>query len=121
MQVHHVFCSARDRDVRIAFTDQPLHDAQAPIQDAECVCLEIGEPCGGPRCPTLAVPVESLRYRLAREGFDTSMLHHVAAPCDACGRRTDLVALDPSHFYCTECGAVNAWRSVPDDAPTFDD
>jgi len=121
MLVQHMYCSARDRDVRVAFTDQPLYDAQAPVQDAESVCLEIGEPCSGAICPLFAVPVETLRFRLAREGFDTSLLRHLAAPCIGCGRTTDLVALDQSHVYCTECGSVNAWKPIPDDAPTFED
>jgi hypothetical protein len=120
MQVLQKFCSARDREVSVAITDVPLHDAQAPIHDAVAVCLEIGEPCERSICPLLTLPVESLRFRLARDGFDTSMLRHLSGPCPACDRTTDLVALDQVHVYCTECSAVSHWRSVPDDAPTFE-
>ena len=36
-----MYCSARDQDVRVVLTDEPVHDAQAPVLDAELICLEI--------------------------------------------------------------------------------
>jgi hypothetical protein len=106
MRVEQKFCPACAHEVRVALTDEPPHDGQAPMPDAELVCLEISEPCGDATCPLLGVPTETLRYRLAHDGFDTSTLLHVTAVCAGCGRATDLVALDSSHVYCTECGAV---------------
>jgi len=54
------------------------------------------------------VDPSSRRYRLAHNGLDTSALRHIAAPCAKCGRATELLALDESRVYCTECGAVGA-------------
>ncbi|HEX6053684.1 MAG TPA: hypothetical protein VFZ21_30655 [Gemmatimonadaceae bacterium] len=108
MRVDTVFCSARDREVHVARTDEPLYEGQAPLPDAEFVCLEVAEPCGEAQCPLLAVPVEVLRFRLAHNGLDTSALRHVAARCAECGRTTELLGLDSSRVYCTECHAVGA-------------
>lgn len=108
MRVETVFCSARDREVHVALTDQPRYEGQAPLPDTELVCFDVAEPCGGAVCPVLAVPTEALRYRLAHNGLDTSALRHIAAPCAECGRATELLALDESRVYCTECGAVGA-------------
>ena len=40
-----MYCSARDQDVRVVVTDEPVHDAQASLIDSELICLEIGEHC----------------------------------------------------------------------------
>jgi hypothetical protein len=107
MRVEQKYCPACGHDVRVALTDESPHDAQAPLPDAELVCLEVAESCGDDRCPLLGAPTETLRYRLAHDGFDTSALRHVTALCAACGRTTDQVALDGAHAYCTACQAVN--------------
>ena len=49
-----MYCAARDQDVRVVLTDEPVHDAQAPMMDAEFIRLEIGDHCTGHLCPVCA-------------------------------------------------------------------
>ena len=69
MKEMSIYCSARDQDVRIVMTDDPVHDAQATVFDSEIVCLEIGEKCTGGMCPLCAIPAEAMDARLAKSGL----------------------------------------------------
>lgn len=50
------FCSAVDRDVRIAYVPGLAPDPHVPLPDREFICLEIGETCTGRLCPLDAKP-----------------------------------------------------------------
>jgi hypothetical protein len=72
MKTRMAFCSACDRDVRVAFPeDAEFVDGQANIPDPEIVCLEIGARCTGSMCPVAAQPAAVMAARLVRSGLDT--------------------------------------------------
>jgi len=110
MKSQTMFCSACDRDVRVILTNEPSSDAQAPVPDAEFICLEIGDTCTGALCPVFSLPATVMKAKLARGGFDTSNLRHVQLHCDGCDRFADLVVLSREYCLCTECGATNRYE-----------
>ena len=112
MKTATVYCSACDQDVRVLLTDQPLHDAQAPIHDAEVVCLEIGAHCTGNLCPVGATSPAVMAARLVRNGIETKMLPIVRARCESCERETAFAVVDSRYATCTECGSTVARDSL---------
>lgn len=105
-----MFCSARDREVRIVVTDEPVHEGQAPVLDPEMICLEIGESCAGRLCPVCALPADALDARLAKSGLRSDAYRSVRGRCDACEREAVMVLSFGGHLSCTECGATRRWR-----------
>jgi hypothetical protein len=71
MKMQLAYCSACDREVRIAFTDMPTFEGQANLPDPEVICLEIGHACTGSLCPVAAQPPAVMAARLVRNGFGT--------------------------------------------------
>ena len=104
MKTQIAFCSACDRDVRILVSDEPLHDAQAPVVDAEVVCLEIGQQCTGSLCPVGAVSPTAMMVRKVRSGVRSVLQPLVKAECDVCGCVTDHYLVSPEYATCGECG-----------------
>ncbi|HEX6059572.1 MAG TPA: hypothetical protein VFZ11_11210 [Gemmatimonadaceae bacterium] len=112
MQQLTLYCPARDQDVRVVLTDEPVHDAQATVMDAELICLEIGDQCTGQLCPICAMPPEAVDVRLAKSGLRPEIRRKLAARCDACDRDTDLLLSSGGYVTCTECGATRRWSVV---------
>jgi hypothetical protein len=105
-----MYCSARDQDVRIIVTDEPLHEGQAPVLDPEIICLELGERCTGRLCPVCAIAADAMDARLAKSGLRPDTYRKVHGACDACDRDTDLVVSSGGYLSCTECGATRKWK-----------
>lgn len=103
-----MYCSARDQDVRVILTDEPVHDGQAPVLDNEVVCLEIGLACTGRMCPICASPpdvLESLRVpRAAGAPVHPKVIGH----CSECAQVNELVPSPGGYFACTICGSIRA-------------
>jgi hypothetical protein len=106
MKTQIAYCSACDCDVRILVTDAPLHDAQAPVADADVVCLEIGEQCTGKLCPVGAVSPAAMMVRKVRSGVRSVLPPIVKAACEACGCVTDNYIVSPEYATCGECGGT---------------
>lgn len=106
MKTQTAFCSACDRDVRILVGEEPLHDAQANVGDAEIVCLEIGEQCTGNLCPVGAVSPTAMMVRKVRSGVRSVLQPIVKAECDECSRVTDYYIVSPEYATCGECGCT---------------
>ena len=99
-------CAARGRDVRIAVTDAPTHDGQAPLRDAELVCLDIGGHCTRSGCPVCGLPPEALAARLVHNELQTP-LHPIAKlQCLVCEHITEYVVVDERYATCVECGTT---------------
>ena len=116
MKAQVAFCSACDRDVRIVFTDAPLQDAQAPVGDAEIICLEVGEHCTGNLCPVAAVSPTVMRVRRVRSGVHTVLEPVVRAQCAVCGRVTDYCIVAPEFATCVDCGTTVAREELAREA-----
>jgi len=114
MRATTAFCSACDRDVRVILPEVPPHDAQAPVSDAEIVCLEVGERCTGALCPVGAVSPTVMRVRHVRSGVASILQPVVKAECEACSTVTDFYIVAPEYATCVECG-----RTVPLDQLTI--
>jgi hypothetical protein len=54
-----MYCSAVDRDVRVAYVPDLAPDPHIPLPDLDFICMEIGERCTGRLCPLDAKPAES--------------------------------------------------------------
>ena len=106
MKTHTAFCSACDRDVQVIMPEEPLHDAQAPVADAEVVCLEIGDRCTGHLCPIGAVSSTAMMVRLVRSGARSLVQPLVKAECEVCGRVTDHIIVSPDYATCADCGTT---------------
>ena len=104
-----VYCSARDQDVRIVLAEEPMHDAQANIFDAEVVCLEIGESCSGRMCPICAVSSDTMDARLAKSGLKPEVRRKFLAHCDDCGRETEHVLSSGGYVTCADCNSTARW------------
>lgn len=108
MKTQVAFCSACDRDVRVVFTDAPVHDAQAPVADPDIICLEVGERCTGNLCPVGAVPPSVMMVRRIRSGARSVLQPIVKAECERCGCVTDYCIVAPEFATCSECGTTVA-------------
>ena len=69
MKFQVAYCSACDRDVRIAYTEAPVFEGQANLPDPEVLCMEIGHQCTGSLCPIGAQPPAVMAARLVRNGY----------------------------------------------------
>ena len=105
-----MYCAARDGNVHMVLTDEPITDGQATVTDTELICLEIGEHCTGAMCPVCAVSPDAMDARLAKSGLRAEIRRKVAATCEGCGRETELVVSSGGYVHCTECGATWRWR-----------
>ena len=108
MKTQTAYCSACDRDVQILVTDAPLQDAQAPVADAEIVCLEVGERCTGNLCPVGAVSPTAMMVRRVRSGVRTVLQPIVTAECESCERVTDHFVVSSEYATCADCGCTVA-------------
>ena len=106
MKTQTAYCSACDRDVQILVTEAPVQDAQAPMVDAEVVCLEIGERCTGNLCPVAAVSPAAMRVRQIRSGVRPVLHPVVKAACESCNRVTDHYIVSSEHATCSDCGTT---------------
>lgn len=105
-----MYCSARDSNVHVVLTDEPITDGQATVTDTELICLEIGDGCTGAMCPVCAVSRDAMDARLAKSGLRPEVRRKVASQCDGCGRETELVVSSGGYVSCTECGSTWRWR-----------
>ena len=104
-----MYCSARDQDVRVVLTDEPVHDPQAPVLDSELICLEIGDHCTGNLCPVCAVPPAVVDARLAKSGLRPETRRKVLSHCDACDRETEMMISSGGYVTCSECFTTRRW------------
>lgn len=109
MQSHTAYCSACDQDVRVVITDAPEHDGQAPLADAQIVCLDFAARCTGSMCPMFGLPRILMGVRLAQSGLRPEAFDTVTAPCPACDTPVDLQLIDDQHVFCPSCGARSKW------------
>jgi hypothetical protein len=105
-----MYCPARDMNVHVVLTDEPITDGQATVADTELICLEIGEGCTGGMCPVCAISADAMEVRLAKSGLRPDVRRKVASTCDGCGRETELLVSSGGYVSCTECGATWRWR-----------
>ena len=106
MKTQIAYCSACDRDVHVIITGTSQQDAQAPLADAEIVCLDIGERCTGNLCPVGAVSATAMMVRRVRNGIRSVLQPIVKAECETCGRVTDYVIVSAAYATCAECGST---------------
>ena len=109
MREMSIYCTARDQDVRIVLTDEPVHDAQATVFDTQVVCLEIGEQCTGGMCPLCAMPADAMDARLAKSGLKPELRRKFVARCDDCDRHTEHVLSSGGYVTCLECRSTARW------------
>ncbi len=107
-----MFCSARDSDVRVLLTDEPTHEGQASLLDAEVICLEVGEKCTGGMCPICAMSPEAVDARLAKSGYRQEIRRKVLGHCLGCDYETELLSSVGGYFTCTECGTTAKWSII---------
>jgi hypothetical protein len=107
-----MYCSARDQDVRVMLTDEPVHDSQAPVLDTEIICLEIGESCTGGMCPICAQSADAMDARLAKSGLRPEVRRKIATHCLGCERDTEHVVSSGGYVSCLECGTTHRWSVV---------
>lgn len=110
MERQIAFCSACDREVQIVITDDHSYDGHANLQDAEIVCLEIGDQCTGTLCPFGSVSSAVMAARLVRNGLQSSMETTAALACTRCECVTRHVLIGRSWATCDECGATRSQR-----------
>jgi hypothetical protein len=109
-----IHCSARDQDVRVLVTDEPVvYDGQASILDSELLCLEIGERCTGATCMLGAESPTAMDARLAKCGLGPSGRASLMGHCDACDRATELVLSVGGYATCAECGTTRHLEPFP--------
>lgn len=109
MQSQTAYCSACDQDVRVVITDAPAHEGQAPLADAQVVCLDFGARCTGSMCPMFGMPRILMGVRLAQSGLRPDAFATVSAPCPACDARVDLQMIDDQYVFCPSCGSRSKW------------
>lgn len=105
-----MYCSARDQEVRVILTDEPITDGQAPVMDTEVICLEIGERCTGSLCPVCAVAPDAVDARLAKSGLRPEIRRKLTGHCEGCDRDTELLVSSGGYVSCTECATTWRWR-----------
>ena len=108
-----MYCAARDQDVHVVLTDEPVvDDGQATVMDSEVICLEIGESCTGSLCPVCAVSWEAMDAKLAKSGLRPEIRRKLSAHCEGCGRETEHVLSSGGYLSCTECGTTWRWHTA---------
>lgn len=105
-----MYCPARDQNVHVVLTDEPITDGQATVMDSELICLEIGEHCTGALCPVCAISPDAMDARLAKSGLVPEIRRRVPSVCESCGRDTELLVSSGGYVSCTECGSTWRWR-----------
>jgi hypothetical protein len=113
MNTHRTYCTVRGRDVRVAVTDTPTHDGQAPLHDEELVCLDVGGNCTAAHCPVCGLPGEALAARLVHNGLQTPLFPVVKLQCAVCDHVTEYVVVDERYATCVECGTTLDFRALP--------
>lgn len=114
MKTQTAYCSACDHEVRVVLTDEPSHEGQANLTDAEVVCLEIGDQCTGNLCPIGATSPTVMAARLVRNGLQTVLQPLVSLECERCTHVTTHVLIERSYATCTDCGATHRREFVQD-------
>jgi hypothetical protein len=109
-----MYCSARDTDVHVVLTDEPITDGQATVMDTELICLEIGEGCTGSLCPVCAVSRDAMEMRLVKSGLRPEIQRKVLSHCEGCDREVELVISSGGYVSCTECGTTWYWLLRPE-------
>ena len=104
MKTQVAFCSACDRDVTIAMTDEPVFDGQANLPDPEVICMEIGHQCTGSMCPIGAQPPSVMAVRLVRSGLKPIVQPLVTARCEGCATVSRFAVISDDLATCTSCG-----------------
>lgn len=104
-----MYCAARDSNVHVVLTDEPITDGQATVTDTELICLEIGEHCTGALCPVCAVSRDAMDARLAKSGLRPEIRRKVLALCESCDAEKELVVSSGGYVSCTECGSTWQW------------
>lgn len=107
-----MYCAARDQDVHVVLTDEPIEDGQATVMDSEVICLEIGESCTGSLCPVCAMSWEAMDAKLAKSGLRPEIRRKLNGHCEGCGRETELVLSSGGYLSCTECGTTWRWHTA---------
>ena len=113
MKTQLIYCAARRRDVHVGVTDVPTHDGQAPLHDAELVCLDIAGHCAATRCPVCGVSAEVLAARLVHNGLQTPLNPIVKLRCAVCDHVTEYVVVGERYATCVECGTTLDYASLP--------
>jgi hypothetical protein len=109
MQSQIAYCSACDQDVHVVVTDGPTHEGQAPLADAQIVCLDFGARCTGSMCPMFGLPRILMGVRLAQSGLRPEAFETISAPCPACETLVDLQMLDDQYVFCPACATRSKW------------
>jgi hypothetical protein len=68
METHLAYCSACDREVRVALAPDYEPEPGKPIPPEAMVCLDHGEVCTGALCPLFGVPPKEMKEKLERSG-----------------------------------------------------
>ena len=103
-----VFCVVRQANVRIAWTQLPIHDDVATLPDSPVpVCLDFGPACNVRRCPTFQVPRAVMAVWVARSGLGAERLPLIHGHCQVCGAEGDLQQVDTGWLYCPICGGLD--------------
>jgi RNase P subunit RPR2 len=110
MKTENAFCSGCGHQVRLAFTDPPPHDGQAPLRDgAEIICLDYKEGCSAGKCPATGKPGIVMGVRLAKSHMNDEVFDTIHARCEGCGEVSDLEVLDDTFALCTMCNTTNRY------------
>ena len=106
-----IHCAVRHTDVRALLTEEPLHDGQASLHDAELICLDVTDACEG-RCPLGAEAPTVMDVLQAKAGLVPERHAVIRGLCDGCDRPTELRVLSHGHVTCTECGATGPLETM---------
>ena len=109
MKSHQLYCGACDRPVRVLITEQALGETQAPVRDAEFICLEIGTTCTGRMCTLGADEPSAMVRRIVRNGIPLDSLETVPAHCPTCDRETEMILYGSGQAGCSTCGSTGRW------------
>ena len=108
-----IHCPARDREVRVLVTDDPVWDGQASIADSELLCLDVGERCTSAVCPICGEPPAAMDAHLAKGGLGPPGRARVVGHCPGCERSTELVLSIGGYATCAECGTTQRLQPFP--------
>ncbi len=109
MKTHQLYCSACDRPVRVLITEMPSVEGQAPLEDREVVCLEIGAKCTGSMCPLGAEEPSAMVRRIVRNGVPLDTLETVQAHCPSCDNEVEMILYGGGRAGCSVCGRTGRW------------
>lgn len=69
METHNAYCSACDREVKVALKPGYEPVPGEPIPGDAYVCLAHGETCTGALCPLFGVPPKTMEENLESSGL----------------------------------------------------